>query len=554
MSQYEEEDDFDMPTEEDIMQIQEDYRRQKLKENLIGPIISTAVHVTLLVLCAVFFVGEVIKKNESVEITPVQEEIPKEEPPPPPPPPEIPPPEPQEIISHDPQVTSDAVPDAADLVGAIDDVSDEPPSTDDNSEADLVNDIKPSASSITSAKMFGGRSSAGRAGALKSYGGQVAAQQALHKALAWLAKVQNPDGSWGEDKAAYDGLTGLALLVFLAHGETPKSKTFGKTVSDAIQFLANSPIKNASSIRFNTEEILAKKTSKTFLLSGPKMAAGGGANFPLHGYPHAIKTYALAEAYTMTGNYNLEEPLQDLAGVIIKGQMADGGYVYAYKTAQEPSDISFAGWNYQAMKALASTGLEFEGLADAKYKAIDHLKKISTDNFPYRNKGSVNNKNLGLMGVGTLCLQLFGEAHNFKETDRILDKLKQEAPPQMDWANAPKNSMYAWYYITFAMFQKGGSHWKLWNNKFQNVLKANQNPEGYWLYPGNFHGPGHGNESVTHKVHSTVFACLMLTVYYRYLPSTSKKGGAPKEAKVKSPKELQEVKEKQAGEELIDIF
>ena len=140
--------------EEELLQIQNEYRRQKLKETLIGPCISTLIHVTLLIMCAVFFTGEVVKKNESVEITPVPEEIPKEDPPPPPPPPEIPPPEPQEIVSHDPQVTSDAVPDAADLVGAIDDVSDEPPSTDDDASADLVSDIKPSASSIVSAKNF----------------------------------------------------------------------------------------------------------------------------------------------------------------------------------------------------------------------------------------------------------------------------------------------------------------------------------------------------------------------------------------------------------------
>ena len=60
-------------SEEDIELIQAAYRAQKLKENLIGPIISTAVHVSLLLFCAVFFVGETVTKNETVEITPIQE-------------------------------------------------------------------------------------------------------------------------------------------------------------------------------------------------------------------------------------------------------------------------------------------------------------------------------------------------------------------------------------------------------------------------------------------------------------------------------------------------
>ena len=195
----EENDGYQVLSDEELMAIQAEYRRQKLKETLIGPVISTSVHVALLVMAAFLFQGKVVEKNETVEITPVQEEVQEEEPPPPPPPPEIPPPEPSDPVETvDPQVTSDAVPDAADLIGAIDDVSDEPPSTDDNAETDLVNDIKPSASSIVSSKMFGGRSAAGRAGAMKTYGASVSGQQSLARALNWLAKVQNPDGTWGQ--------------------------------------------------------------------------------------------------------------------------------------------------------------------------------------------------------------------------------------------------------------------------------------------------------------------------------------------------------------------
>ena len=294
---YEEEyqEDLGGLAEEELLAIQAEYRKQRLKETLIGPVISTLVHICFIVLAAIFFVGEVTEQNETVEITPIQEEIPPEDPPPPPPPPEIPPPEPQEIISHDPQVTSEAVPDAADLVGAIDDVSDEPPSTDDSAEADLVSDIKPSASSIVSSKMFGGRSAAGRAGALKSYGGSVAAQASLAQALKWLASVQEPDGSWsGEKGRVSGGMAGLALLVFLAHGETPKSKRYGKTVSSAINWLVNDPVNKES-------------------------------------YSNAIKAYALSEAYAMTGNYAIVDKLQKLVSQIIKGQQPKGCFNYYYK-------------------------------------------------------------------------------------------------------------------------------------------------------------------------------------------------------------------------------
>ena len=122
----------------------------------------------------------------------------------------------------------------------------------------------------------------------------------------------------------------------------------------------------------------------------------------------------------------------------------------------------------------------------------------------------------------------------------------------MDWGKPEhKDPFYRWYYITFAMFQKGGDHWKVWNNKFQDVLKKNQAPEGFWDNPGHSHAEGYLEDQESFRVYNTCLASLMLTVYYRYLPSTSKKTHA---VKAKTPMQKKTIKEKAAGEEEIDIF
>ena len=73
-------------------------------------------------------------------------------------------------------------------------------------------------------------------------------QQNLLKALYWLKKVQNPDGSWAKGWGRQEAMTGLALLTFLAYGETPTSKEFGTTVRKAMEWLANHKInKDAAS-------------------------------------------------------------------------------------------------------------------------------------------------------------------------------------------------------------------------------------------------------------------------------------------------------------------
>ena len=143
-------------------------------------------------------------------------------------------------------------------------------------------------------------------------------------------------------------------------------------------------------------------------------------------------------------------------------------------------------------------------------------------------------------------MQLFGEGASAEMQDELEKILKYDLP-RLDWKKPPKHSLYGWYYATQCMFQKGGKHWKAWNNKFQTVLKKHQHPEGYWEWPEHPHGPIKG---LTGKIYATTLCALMLTVYYRHLPMTSKGKGGKKVAK----KPTKQEREAAAGEEEIDIF
>ena len=66
---YDEEEEFfedeeydyenDELTEDDILEIQEEYRRRRLMESLIGPIVSTVFHVILIIILAIFITDQV---------------------------------------------------------------------------------------------------------------------------------------------------------------------------------------------------------------------------------------------------------------------------------------------------------------------------------------------------------------------------------------------------------------------------------------------------------------------------------------------------------------
>ena len=509
---YDQEYDDGMLSEDEILEIQEEYRRRRLIESLIGPIVSTVFHVVLIIILAIFITDTV--KEPVAEIEVVMEEVEEVELEPPP----VEQPEPEEVEETDttnPVLTTVAVENVETNDAALEDTNDEAPSTDDNMADQAVSDVVVSPSAFASASVYGGRSASGRASAVSKFGGNKVGQDRLLKALWWLKKVQKPDGSWGTvGKSAH---TGLALLTFLAHGETPTSKHFGTTVKKAMQWLVNDKIDKNS----------------------------------MHAYPHAIKTYALAEAYAMTGVSMLEKKMNECVRILIDGQQDGGCYDYNYKKDQGRQDLSFAGWNFQALKAAYGAGCEEKGLQEAIYKAIEWLKNNSADDaqFPYSTKNnepkSAKAKHT-MRAVGVLCLQLFGEGHANEIKDDI-DTIAKEDLAKLDWNNPPSSSLYGWYYATQAMFQAGGAKWRPWNRKFQKEIGDAQHAEGYWVYPGKGHAKG---DDITQKVYATTLCALMLTVYYRYLPSSKGAlggGGMKKAAEKKEEKVMEE-----EGLDLVD--
>ncbi|MBA4387359.1 MAG: hypothetical protein C0404_05220, partial [Verrucomicrobia bacterium] len=300
---------------------------------------------------------------------------------------------------------------------------------------------------------------------------------------------QGADGSWdgGGTKPA---MTSFALLCYLAHGETPASEEFGPTVEKAIKFLVENQTADG---RFN------------------------GLDGNQYGLP--IAAYALSEAYGMTKVPTIQMAAEKSIDIIIKGQHASGGWNYKCGP-EDRDDTSYMAWCAQALKAAHMAGLQNKGLKEAMKHAIDGFKKNHDNNkvgeygaagFGYTSPGST-----GLTGAGVLCMQLMGAAKE-KETRSGLQWLEQVT---FDWQNPwGARPIYYWYYITQAKFHGGGDTWNNWNKVFSPQLVKNQIVQkgagidgkdiGYWENAKDGHG----------LVYSTTLCCLMLEVYYRYLPT-----------------------------------
>ncbi len=329
---------------------------------------------------------------------------------------------------------------------------------------------------------------------LKENGGTPACEDAVVKALKWLKANQNPDGSWnGPSKAA---MTGLALLAYFGHCETPASAEFGESCLRGITYLVNLGVKNNG-----------------------RMADNFTANS--WSYEHAIATYALAEATTFCKEIKQEVPnlldTTDKAGqFIIDNQNKNGGWADLYAVEGGHTDTSVAGWQIQALKACSHTTIKFKGMNSSISSGLKYFATCQNENggYGYAGKSSNNPAYFTLTGVGMLCHQMWGKGN--------LSDVRKAAKYVLDnttfkWGDKSCN-LYVHYYESQAMMQRGGEEWKKYNGIFRDQVLNNQDADGSWKPTG---GAGHGE---TDKVYRTCLCTLMLEVYYRFLSTGG--GGA----------------------------
>ena len=322
------------------------------------------------------------------------------------------------------------------------------------------------------------------------------------KALRWLKHTQRPDGSWAGPSPT--AMTGLAVLTYLAHGETPTSREFGGTVGRALDYLIASQREENGVTRFR----------------------GSDGNE----YAFLIATYALCEAYGMTRNPNAGEAARKGLARIIAGQSPTGGWDYKLNRASTRDDLSFGGWALQAVKAGKMADLHVDGLDECVKRSVRYLKTraFRKGGFGY----CAGNAPSGLTATGCLALQLLGLARE-KEVRSALDFMRAWGPV---WENHPggRNAQYYSYYATQCKYQAGmrenaapadKTSWKKWNAEMKAAYPSamTELPEripdtegrpcamGYWQNHDAYNAP----------VMSTCLCALQLMVYYRYLPTSS---------------------------------
>lgn len=349
-----------------------------------------------------------------------------------------------------------------------------------------------------------------------AYGGTRATERSVAGGLNWLARHQNPDGSWSFDRynrsckdpscagepdkegklpglgdaKADVGATAMALLPYLAAGQTPETPgPYKKTILDGIRFIVRSQ---------------NPKTGGLYNKDSSPM------------YVHGMAAIVLCEAYGMTKDNSLRLPAQRAIQFIEASQHPQqGGWRY-YVAGQTPTggDTSVVGWQLMALKSAMMAGLEVNPKTMELAKVYMNLAKKGKSGGLYSYEPTpASGPSPSMTAVGLLCQQFLGAKRDDPAMKEGMNYLMQYLPGKY-----ARNSYY-FYYATQVMHNLPGPEWDQWNRATRRYLIETQVKEGCaegsWD-PNKPTKDSFGTQGGRLMV--TSINTLNLEVYYRFLP------------------------------------
>ena len=344
-------------------------------------------------------------------------------------------------------------------------------------------------------EFYAPRSVAGKAKAIGGRAGTTPrAESSVRAGLTWLARAQEPDGSWScrrwGGSGAHDvGVTGLALLAFLGAGYTQERGPFRPTVRRALAWLRASQKPNGQ--------------------------------FPWRSfYEQGIAAMAVTEAYALTASPQVARMAQRAIDYICGLQPDHGGFRYGGAVPRDEGDLSVTAWQLMALKSALSAGL------DVPPEALEHGRQFLAAT--YRGDGRsaylVGKKESapGPTAIGLLCrVFLDGDDAEIRPAVAfLLDHVRGHGVGT--GRDRLVGDLYFTYYATTAMFQIGGEAWAEWNRLFRVALvdaqaRTYRDAKGRYLH-GSWAPGAHQWGQRGGRVYTTAMALLSLEAYYRFLP------------------------------------
>ncbi len=300
----------------------------------------------------------------------------------------------------------------------------------------------------------------------------------VERGLAFLALLQEKDGSWLANGIKHPAITSLAVMAFLSAGHVPGEGPYQENVEKGVRWVLAQQRPDGIFSTTEWDEM----------------------------YQHGICTMMLCEVAAMSDAKLAKEirpKLEKAVKLILQGQRAEpvvrGGW--RYRLVGNDADISVSGWQILALRAARNLGCDVPAeRIDLAVQFIQQCRDARSGGFAYT-PGSQST--LACTGTCVLALELCGkDRHHSRETLQAGSYLLKN--PLLAHET---HFYYTAYYCSQAMFQLGNNYWNVYRPRLHALLLDSQQRNGGWLT-----NDGLGSS------YATAMAILALTVEYRFLP------------------------------------
>ncbi|MBC8340795.1 MAG: terpene cyclase/mutase family protein [Proteobacteria bacterium] len=297
-------------------------------------------------------------------------------------------------------------------------------------------------------------------------------KRSIEKGLKFLATQQQPDGSFGADRyGKHVGITAVACLAFMSHGDLPDRGDYGPYVKKGLKFILDNAQENG-------------------------LVAADVSHGPMYG--HGFATLFLAEVYGQTGDKRTHEALVKAIRLIRDSQNKEGGW--RYQPVSNDADISVTICQVMALRAARNAGVKVE--KEIIDKAVEYVRKCQNGDGGFRYMANSGSSAFPRSAAGVATLYYAG-IYEDKSIDRGLAYLSRHLPGR---GGSQSHYFYGHYYAAQTMFMAGGDHWKKWFTALRAELLAKQNPQdGHW-------------DGQAGDAYGTSMALICLQMPHRYLP------------------------------------
>lgn len=308
---------------------------------------------------------------------------------------------------------------------------------------------------------------------------------AIGEGLAFLAKTQNSDGSWGDRHPVAD--TSLALMAFMLQGNVPGAGrgAYGNNMDRGIAYIIG----------------VGEKGNRGYL--GTPSHHGGM-------YEHGLAILALSEAWGQSTNRKLGNTLKKAVDITISAQNSypnepSKGGGWRYNPEPRDADLSMTVMHTVALNSAKEAGISVpDETLNRAVKYVLYCQDETSGGFGY---SGPSGPGFARTAAGVMSLLMCGVDHNHQAVKRGMRFLNSY--PNQKFTGG-SHYLYANYYAIQCMYQTGTAEFNAYYTQIMYSLldpkRRRSDARGkYWSI----------KEGDTY---STAMAILILGVPYRFLP------------------------------------